>query len=83
MYYGHMSKAEIMQSSFPFLKEIYLKYGKRACENLGVSSDKNEEEEETGTVSDYPVKFKKLSARERKEADEEFKSKEEFLALFN
>lgn len=78
MYYGHMSKKEIMNSSMPFLICIYKQYVKRACENLGVSSN-NEDEEESNTQlkeSDYPTDFRKLSLPN-------FSNTDEFLEQFS
>lgn len=85
MYYGHMSYDEIMERSRLFLYGIYRQYGKRACENLGVSSDKEKEEGfEKGPLedSDYPSTFKRLTPRERKEAAAEFKDTEDFMRQF-
>lgn len=74
-----MSKEEIMNSSMPFLLCIYKQYIKRACENLGVSSD-NEDEEEEGNnqlrESDYPEEFRKL-------CPSNFWSTDEFLEQFS
>lgn len=92
MYYGHMSKQEILHSSLPFLQNVYRMYGKRACENLGVSPDKNKDSD-SATVNDaepsiqydnngYPVQFKKLTAKERKEAVAEYSSIEDFMKEF-
>lgn len=83
MYYGHMSKEEILHSSRPFLYGIYKQYGKRACENLGVSPDgKDKDEKSTLTEKDYPVEFKKISKRERAEAASKFESEKDFLSGF-
>lgn len=85
MYYGHMSKQDILNSSRPFLYEIYKKYGYRACENLGVSphTDENEHSDKTQlTESDYPIEFKKLSKAEREQSLSEFKNTDDFMALF-
>lgn len=69
MYYGKMSKEEIYGSSRPFLYGIYKKYGKRACENLGVSADseKDEGNKTELTDADYPAKFEKLFPVEREQ----------------
>lgn len=95
MYYGHMSKSEIMKSSIPFLMEIYKHYSKRACENLGVASElENTDDSGNGytrssyardsqlDASDYPINFKKLSDKEREDAIASYGSNDEFLALF-
>lgn len=73
MYYAHMSKDEIMRHSRAFLHGIYRTYVKRACENLGVSSDREEDDdidEENAqaskyglTAADYPESFSKLPPR--------------------
>lgn len=81
MYYGHMSKDDIMNSSRAFLHGVYRMYGKRACENLGVSPDETEDEQK-GAQEEYPTEFKKLSAKERKEATEEYASTKDFLSQF-
>lgn len=76
MYYTGMSKEEIRNSSLPFLYGLYKVYVKRACENLGVSPDKdnNQENENEKTDNDdysqydqelekeeeYPENFGKL-----------------------
>lgn len=85
MYYGHMSKEDIMSSSRPFLYEIYKQYAKRACENLGVSSDEENEDTDSKHAlkeSDYPIEFKKLDKRERKEALKEFVNTDDFMKQF-
>ena len=85
MYYGHMSKDEIMNSSMPFLIGIYKQYAKRACENLGVPLDGQEEEEvPTNQLreSDYPTEFRKLSQKERNKAISEYESTEDFMRQF-
>lgn len=59
-------------------------YVKRACENLGVSSDKKEKDKDTPlTESDYPVEFKKLTKNERKKAAEQYANEREFLSGFS
>lgn len=84
MYYGHMSKQDILNSSRPFLCGIYKNYVKRACENLGVSPDGKKEDQDTPlTESDYPVEFKKLTKNERKEAAEQYADEREFLSGFS
>lgn len=83
MYYGHMSKEEILNSSRPFLHGIYRMYAKRACENLGVSSDPAEEEGLDGlTKNDYPSDFGKLNPSGKVESSPAFSSTEDFLSLF-
>lgn len=83
MYYGHMSKEEIMNSSRPFLHGIYRMYAKRACENLGISSKPEEGESVDGlTNSDYPTDFGKLSPSGNVESSLPFSSTEDFMALF-
>lgn len=93
MYYAHMSKEDIMNSSRPFLHGIYRVYVKRACENLGVSPDGNKEESEIqedgyqsdqaeSDIDDYPTEFRKLAPRERREAMDDYSSTQEFLSQF-
>lgn len=83
MYYGHMSKEEIMNSSRPFLHGIYRMHKNRACENLGISSEPSEEESEDGlTKSDYPSDFGKLSPSGNVESTPEFSSTQDFMAQF-
>lgn len=76
MYYGHMSKEEIMRSSRPFLYGIYKQYAKRACENLGVDPDKDKEDNEKKfelKEADYPQNFTKIR---------DFKDTRDFLSEF-
>lgn len=81
MYYGHMSKQDILNSSRPFLYAIYKKYVNRACENLGVPVEKSESD--TLTEQDYPSEFKKFSQKEReKEIEDSGISDADFLASF-
>lgn len=90
MYYAHMSKEDIMNSSRQFLYGIYRVYVKRACENLGVSPDSKKEEEtdieEESEVEietdDYPTQFRKLAPRERGAARDDYSSTQEFLSQF-
>lgn len=69
-----------------FLYSIYTQYGKRACENLGVSPDKNDDEElsDDGPLkdSDYPSEFKRFTPKERKEAAAQFKDTADFMRQF-
>lgn len=83
MYYGHMSKDEILHSSRRFLYGIFKQYAKRACENLGVNLDKKDEEETTQVDSGYPSQFKKFTKKERKQALEEIGSNENFMKMFS
>lgn len=78
MYYGHMSKDDIMHSSRLFLTGIYRQYINRAKENLGVS-DKNADEE---TENDYPTEFFKLPMKDREETLKEFSGTEDFMRIF-
>lgn len=84
MYYGHMSKESIMNSSRPFLYGIYTKYAKRACENLGVSPGEEEYEPEDGILKeeDYPTEFHKISDIDRKETMNSLTSNPEFMKQF-
>ncbi len=85
MYYGHMSKESIMNSSRPFLYGIYRKYAKRACENLGVSpggEDEYEVGEETLTEEDYPTEFHRISDTDRKQTMDSLTSDPEFMRQF-
>lgn len=85
MYYGHMSKDEIMSSSRPFLYGVYKQYAKRACENLGVSPDGEEDGADNTALkeSDYPIEFKKLDKCERRKGLKEFSSTEDFMKQFS
>lgn len=81
-----MSKAEILNSSIPFLMELYKKYVKRACENLGVSSEEKTESNDTTQLSDadYPSEFVSFSQAQRdKKIEESGVSDEEFLSGFS
>lgn len=80
MYYGKMSKEDILNSSRPFLYAVYKQYGKRACENLGVSPD-NEKEEQVDE-EEYPSMFKKLTPKERENGLKEFENSEDFMKIF-
>lgn len=94
MYYGHMSKNEIMTHSRAFLHGIYRMYVKRACENLGVSSDRKENDDIDDTESqinqyslsanDYPTSFSRLSPKKNKlvTVDNDPNKTREFLASF-
>lgn len=83
MYYAHMSTDEIMNHSLPFLHSIYRMYPKRACENLGISSEPEEEEGADGlTKSDYPENFGKLTPSGEIESTADFGSTEDFLSMF-
>jgi len=44
-YYAGMDKQEILTSSRAYLMSLYSRYVKRACENLGVPSDGEKEEQ--------------------------------------
>lgn len=91
MYYGNMSKSEIMTHSRAFLHGIYRMYVKRACENLGVSSsgESDDIDEANGQVqqcglseSDYPTSFSKLPVRPNKPIDNDPDKTRAFLAGF-
>lgn len=87
MYYGHMSKAEILSSSRRFLIAIYQSYVRRACENLGVSPDGDSKSQNSdGTMlseSDYPSEFVSFSQAEReKYLSECNESSEDFMSKF-
>lgn len=85
MYYGHMSKKEIMNSSRPFLYAIYKKYAKRACENLGVSPDveDTENDEESNDIDNgYPTSFGKISDLDRQETMDQLTRNEDFMRRF-
>ena len=62
-YYAGMSKQEILTSSRAYLTELYARYVKRACENLGVPSDEKEEDKQSNakgklSASAYPRDLK-------------------------
>ena len=59
-----MNKQEILSSSRAYLTELYARYVKRACENLGVPSDGNDEGKQPNakgklSASAYPRDLKK------------------------
>ena len=81
MHHENMSKSEIMNSSRRFLYAVYQNYVKRVCEDLGVSSDP--EEDDKLSEEDYPTQFKKPTKEERaKHISETELSDEEYLAQF-
>lgn len=85
MYYYGMSKEDIMNRSKLFLLGLFKQYWKRACENLGVSPDKDKDgDSDNGPIkdSDYPSEFVRLSPKERKKAAEEFKDTADFMRQF-
>ena len=62
-YYAGMSKQEILSSSRAYLTELYARYVKRACENLGVPSDGNDDGKQSNakgklSASAYPRDLK-------------------------
>ena len=62
-YYAGMNKQEILTSSRAYLTELYARYVKRACENLGVSPDGNAEDKQSNakgklSASAYPRDLK-------------------------
>lgn len=76
MYYGHMSKHDILHSSRKFLTAIYQNYVKRACENLGVSPDSDNKDDGTPrktvlTEEDYPSEFVSFTQAQREKMIEE------------
>lgn len=75
MYYGNMSKDDILHSSRRFLYGIFKQYAKRACENLGVSPNDNKDEEQKKEFfeKDYPETFVKMK---------DFKNTKDFLSEF-
>ncbi len=44
-YYAGMNKQEILTSSRAYLMSLYSRYVKRACENLGVPSDNEQDQQ--------------------------------------
>lgn len=84
MYYGNMSYEEIMTKSRKFLLAIYQQYPRRACENLGVSPDKDKDDDVTLSDSDYPSEFVSFSQAEREKAIEESgETDEDFIKKFD
>lgn len=87
-----MSKNEIMTHSRAFLHGIYRMYVKRACENLGVSSSREEDDDidDSDTqfdkyrldANDYPTSFLKMPMRHNRPANNEPDKTREFLASF-
>lgn len=88
MYYGHMSKYEIMHSSRKFLVAIYQKYVKRACENLGVSDENSDNEDDAIgktklTEEDYPKEFISYTQAQReRDIKESGMTDAQFLSQF-
>lgn len=85
MFYGHLSKDDIMHSSRGYLFAIYQNYVKRACENLGVSSEPSDEDEDGNITlkdSDYPVSLRKIKEEQNKYIEESGITDEEFLSSF-
>lgn len=84
-----MSKDEILHSSKKFLLAIYQNYVKRACENLGVSSESDENDNNTIgktqlTEADYPTEFISYTQAQReKYVAESGMSDKEFLSQFS
>lgn len=71
-----------MKHSRSFLYAIYQKYPNRACENLGVSAD-GEEEETDLSENDYPSEFKTFTKEEQEEyVRNSGMTDEEYLAQF-
>lgn len=71
-----------MHSSRAFIYAIYRNYVNRACENLGVSA--NGEEETDLTEDDYPSEFKTFSKKEKKEyVENSGMTDEEYIAQFS
>lgn len=82
MYYGNMSKSEILSSSRKFLYAIYQNYVRRACENVGVNPDKDSDTRLSD--SDYPAEFVSYSQAQREKMITESKeSDEDFLKKFS
>lgn len=81
-----------MTHSRAFLHGIYRMYVKRACENLGVSSNREEDDDIDGaegqvqqfglSQSDYPTSFSKLPMRPNKPIDNDPNKTRAFLASF-
>lgn len=85
MYYCHMSKQEILNSSRPFLYELYKKYPQRACENLGVSPNDTDEDENNNFVlkeSDYPADLMPVTTKDMRDSIEKLKENEEMMKQF-
>lgn len=85
MYYGHMSKTDILNSSRRFLFSVYKNYVKRAYENLGISpdGDSNSKDKTQLTDDDYPSEFVSFSQAQREKAiSESGISDEEYLNSF-
>ena len=85
MYYGNMSKSEILGSSRKFLYAIYQNYVRRACENVGVNPDKADENGDTQlSEKDYPSEFISYSQAQREKMIEESgESDEDFINKFS
>lgn len=84
MYYGNMSKEDILNSSRKFLFAIYQNYVKRACENLGVNPDGKKDGDTQLSENDYPSEFVSFSQAERERAIKESgESDNDFLKKFS
>lgn len=86
MYYGNMSKQDILNSSRKFLYAIYQEYVNRACENLGVSNNPQQAEQADDfngtplTDADYPSEFVTFTQEQREQAVAESElSDEDFM----
>lgn len=76
-----LSKKDIQSSSRTYLNAIYQQYPNRACENLGISP--NTEDDDSLTEDDYPSEFRTLSKEEREEFEKnDTRTDEEFLSQF-
>lgn len=80
-----------MRHSRAFLHGIYRMYVKRACENLGVSSDKKDDETDEAEdvaskynlrADDYPTEFTKLPPRPDKKVERSPDEMKKFMASF-
>lgn len=74
-----------MHSSRPFLYKLYSKYVRRACENLGVSPEEdNSDEEQTVMLKDedYPSEFYRVTDIDRQETMNSLTSDPEFMRQF-
>lgn len=73
-----------MNSSRGFLYLTYEKYVDRACEDLGIPKEAQEDENVTMSEKDYPSKFKKFSKEERDEYNKnDTMTDEEFMSQFS
>ncbi len=76
-----MSHEEIMNHSRRFINALYKQYIQRACENLGVSPNDEENPAELSD-NDYPEDFGKLQYISREQSKMATENPNDFMSLF-